>query len=114
VQTQDDTKTWFTLAHLSALAGFVVPFGNILGPLVVWLVKRADMPAIEAPAKEALNFQISMTIYFLISAALIFAFVGVALAPAVAIVDVVFTIIAGIKASNGESYTYPLTIRLIK
>lgn len=101
------------LCHLTALAGLVVPVGNIIGPLVVWLIKRNDLEIVEEHGKEALNFQISMTIYFVISLLLIFVIIGFFLAVAVAIADIILVIIASIKASNGEAYKYPLTLRLI-
>jgi len=103
------------LCHVIALCGFIgIPFGNILGPLVVWLLKREEDPFIDAQGKEALNFQISMTIYALVSLILIFILIGFVLLFAIAIVNIVLVIIASIKAYNGESYRYPLTIRFIK
>src|SRR5947207_15542787 len=62
--TAGNVRTWCVMCHLSALAGFVIPgAGHILGPLIVWLVKRGDSAEIDAHGKEALNFQISMLIY---------------------------------------------------
>lgn len=103
------------LCHLLAFCGLLgVPFGNILGPLVIWLIKREESPFVDACGKEALNFQISMTIYTLIAGLLILAAVGLVLLPAIIIVNVIFTIIASIRASEGKIYQYPLTIRFIK
>jgi uncharacterized Tic20 family protein len=109
-----DAKTWGMLCHLSALAGIIIPFGFILGPLVVWLVKKQEYPFVEDQGKEALNFQISMAIYLVGALLLCFVIIGLIILPVVAIADLVFTIIASIKASNGEPYRYPLTIRFIK
>lgn len=100
--------------HLSAFAGYLIPFGNIIGPLVLWSVKRQEMPFVESEGKESLNFQISMTLYTLIAFLLCFVLIGFILLPAVLIADIVFIILASIKSANGESYRYPLCIRLIK
>ena len=108
-------RTWAVISHLSALVMLVgVPFGNLLGPLVVWLIKKDEMPAINETAKESLNFQISMTAYMLISGLLIFVFIGFLLLPILFIADVVLVIIAAVKASNGENFSYPCTFRLLK
>lgn len=114
-------RTWCMLAHLSALAGLIVPMGNIIAPLVVWLLKRDQSPEIDAHGKESVNFQISMFIYIaalsVITFILIFIIIGFLLIPVIAIlclVDVVFVIIASIKANEGAMYRYPLTLRLVK
>ncbi len=113
VSKQD--RTWGMLCHLLALAGYIgVPFGHIIGPLVMWLVKRQDSSFVDDQGKEALNFQISMTIYGIVSAILIFVIVGIFLAIAVAIIDFIFIIVASVRANSGERYRYPLTIRFIK
>ena len=112
--TDKDSKTWGLLCHLVALAGFIIPFGNIVGPLVIWLIKKDEMPFVDDQGKESLNFQISMTIYTLIAGLLIFAFIGFVLLPAVAILNLVFIVIASVKANQGIRYRYPLCIRLIK
>lgn len=100
--------------HLSALAGFVVPgFGHFLGPLIVWLIKRGESSEIDAHGKEALNFQISMLIYNLVAGVLCLVLIGFALLAVLHILNVVFVILAAIKANEGQMYRYPLTIRLI-
>lgn len=106
-------RTWDVLCHISALAGFVVPFGNILGPLILWLIKRQELPSVDAHGKEALNFQISVTIYMVVAAVLMLVIVGFFLMIGIAIGSIVLVVIASVKASNGELYRYPLTIRLI-
>jgi uncharacterized Tic20 family protein len=107
-------RTWCVACHLSALAGFVVPaFGHVLGPLIVWLIKRGESPEIDVHGKEALNFQISMLIYNLVAGVLCLLLIGFALLAVLHILNVVFVIIAALKASEGQMYRYPLTIRLI-
>jgi hypothetical protein len=113
VRTNDSTaRTWAMLCHLSAFAGLVgVPFGNILGPLVVWLIKKEEMPLVDREGKKSLNFQISMTIYGVVAAALTFILIGIPLLIAVGILWLVCTIIASVKANGGQPYDYPLTIK---
>ena len=112
--TGGNVRGWCVACHLSALAGFVVPaLGHILGPLIVWLIKRADSPEIDAHGKEALNFQISMLIYNIVAGILCLILIGFALLAILHVVNVVFVIIAAVRASEGQLYRYPLTLRLI-
>ena len=99
--------------HLLGFAGFVFPFGNILGPLILWLVKRSDSPCLDRTGKEVLNFQISYAIYGVIAGALCFILIGFLILPILGIMWIVFMIIAAVKTGNGEEYKYPLTIRLL-
>ncbi len=102
------------LAHLSALAGFIIPFGTFLGPFIVWQIKKNEFPSVEAHAKAALNFQLSCLIYCLVAAVLILVVIGIFLLFAIGIFSLVCVIIATIKANNGEPWKYPLTLNLIK
>jgi uncharacterized Tic20 family protein len=112
--SSSEERTWAMVTHLSALAGYAIPFGHVFGPLLVWILKKETLPAVEEHGKEALNFQISCTIYAAVAFVLVFVAIGLALLLAVAIFDLVFIIIAAVKAYNGESYRYPLSIRFIK
>ena len=109
-----DERTWAMLSHFSALCMFIFPFGNILAPLIIWLIKKEEMSFVEDQAKEVMNFQISMTIYLLISGILCFILIGIPFVIGLGIFNVIITIIAGIKANDGESYQYPINLRLIK
>ncbi len=109
-----DDRTWGMLAHLSALAGVIVPLGNIIGPLVVWLVKREQSPYVDYHGKEALNFNISFLIYALISGLLILIVIGLILLPLVGVAWLVLVIVASVRANAGEQYTYPLTFRFVQ
>ncbi len=109
------------LCHLSALAGYVIPFGNIIGPLVIWQIKKNEFPSVEEHGKASLNFQLTVLIALVVSgtAAFLLSFVciGFLLIPAViavALCGLIFAIIAGIKASNGEPYRYPWSLKLIQ
>src|SRR5690606_38975140 len=101
--------------HLAALSGFIIPLGNILGPLIVWLIKKDTMPLVDKHGKEALNFQITVTIAMVISIVLMFVLIGILLVFVVGIGALVLTILAAVKVSNGQlDYQYPWAIRLIK
>jgi uncharacterized Tic20 family protein len=113
VPTRD--TSWAALCHLLALAGFAgIPFGNVLGPLIFWLFKRDEYPDVNEHGKESLNFQLSMTLYAILAGITIFVFIGIILLPLVLAVDLVLVIIAALKASKGEFYRYPITIRFVK
>ena len=119
---RDDARTWIVACHLAALLGLVLPsFGALLGPLAVWLLKKADDPRIDASGREALNFQLSILIYSwvlgVIGVITLFILVGFLFLGAAALVGLfglVMAIVAAVKASNGEDhYRYPFTIRLL-
>ena len=116
-EVDKDARMWAMFCHLAGLALFIpiIPIiGNVIGPLIIWQIKKDDYPFVDEQGKEAVNFQISMLIYGVIAAILIFACIGAVLLPAVIIFDVVFLLIAAVKANNGHHYRYPLTIRFIK
>ena len=107
-------KTWCMLAHLSALVGFVIPFGSLLGPFLVWQIKKSELPAVEAHAKQALNFQISCIIYLIVCIPLLFVIIGFPLMCAIGIGNLVCVIIAALKANEAKPWSYPLTLKLLK
>jgi len=108
-----DEKMWGMLCHLSALAGFVIPFGNIIAPLVIWILKKEEFPFVDDQGKEALNFQISLTIYFIVGIILVFVAIGIVILPLLGLFSLIMIIVASIKANDGVKYRYPLTIRLV-
>jgi len=107
-------KTMAMLCHLLALAGLVIPFGNILGPLIVWLMKKDTSELVNDQGKESLNFQISFTIYGFVAAILSLIVIGIPIAIALVVFWAVMVIMASIKANEGQRYRYPLNLRLIK
>jgi uncharacterized Tic20 family protein len=110
-----DEQNWAMACHLIALCGFVIPFGNVLGPLVLWLIKKDSMPLVDRHGKEALNFQITVLIAAIVSALLMFILIGFVLLIVVGIGALVLTIMAAVKVANGElDYKYPFALRLIK
>jgi uncharacterized Tic20 family protein len=112
--TSANVRTWCVLCHASALLGvFTHVFGHILGPLIVWLVKRGESPEIDAHGKESLNFQLSMLIYDAIALILCIVLIGIPILILLWIVNTVLVIVASLKASEGKSYRYPFTIRFL-
>src|SRR5262245_39620897 len=109
-----NVNTMAMLCHVLGFAGYIIPFGSVIGPLIMWLVKRNDSPFIDEHGKEAVNFQISLLIYTVASIVLCFVLIGFLLLLAIMVIDIVFIIQAAIKASRGEPWRYPLTIRFIK
>ena len=88
--------------------------GHIFGPLIVWMVKRPESPEIDAHGKESLNFQLSMLIYDVVAFLLCFVLIGIPILILLYLLNIVLVIIASLKASGGELYRYPFTIRFIK
>lgn len=116
-EVNKDARMWAMFCHLIGLAALlpVVPlFGGAIGALIIWQIKKDEHPFVDEQGKEALNFQISILIYAIVAGLLIFACVGAFLLPVVIIFDIVFLIIAAIKANNGFHYRYPLCIRFIR
>jgi uncharacterized Tic20 family protein len=109
-----DVRKWGMLSHLSALSGMITGVGFLIGPLLVWLLKREDHPFIDEQGKEAVNFQITMHIAMFIGGVLAVLLVGIPILFIVGLVMVVLPIVAAIKADAGESYRYPFTWRVIK
>jgi len=103
-----ESKGWAVAAHLVPWAGF-----GFFGPLIIWLIKRDEDVFVEWHSREALNFQISMLIYLVISVILMLVVIGFFLFFALAIFGLVVNIIAAVKAANGDWYRYPIIIRFV-
>lgn len=108
-----EARTWGMLCHLSALTGLFTLVGFVVGPLVVWLLKKDEMPFVDDQGKEALNFQITMALIFCVCWVLMFVLIGLLLMPILGLVNIIMVIVATIKANNGERYRYPFALRLI-
>jgi uncharacterized Tic20 family protein len=108
-----DEKNWAVFTHLAALAGFAIPFGNIIGPLVVWIMKKEEMPFVDHQGKEALNFQITFSIAMVISLFLMIIVIGIVTSIILVIAWIVVVVRAGLAVSEGKVYRYPFTIRFI-
>ncbi len=107
-EVSQDAKNLAMLCHLLGL------ITNFLGPLILWLLKKEDDAFIDSNGKEALNFQLTIMFAMIAAGILSFLCIGFLLMPVIMALDIVFSIIACVKASNGEDYRYPLCIRLVK
>lgn len=109
-----DERLWGMLCHLSAFAFFVFPFGNILGPLVIWLIKKDEYPFVDDQGKESLNFQISVSIYAIAFTVMIIVLIGIPLLIGLFFFTFIVVVIGAVKSNDGEFYRYPLNIRFMK
>ena len=110
-----EEKNWTMFLHLAGLLVVTgIPFANLIGPLVLWLIKKDQSPTIDAHGKEVLNFQITASIALVVSFILAFLFIGFLLLPLVGVAIIVFAIIGAMKANQGVLYRYPASLKLIK
>ena len=109
-----DERMWAMITHLSALPGSLVLIGSVLAPLIIWQIQKDRSAFVDYHGKEAVNFQITMTIAATICFLLIFLLIGIALIWLVGAAWLALTIIAAVKAYNGVYYRYPFTFRFIK
>lgn len=111
----EEEKNWSLIAHLSPLAGYVVPvpFFNIIAPAIVWFLKKETLPMVDNQAKEAINFQITLFLAFLVCLPLVFVFIGIILLPLLIVYGIVMSVLAAKASQEGRLYRYPYTIRLI-
>ena len=112
-----DERAWATFCHVSALAGFilpVVPFSNVLGPLVMWLLKKDEYPFVCDQGREAVNFQLSMAIYLAASLLLCLILVGFLLLVALCVIQLIVVVRAALTANEGLAFRYPFCIRFLK
>jgi uncharacterized Tic20 family protein len=109
-----EEKNWGMYCHLAAFAGLVVPFGNVVGPLIIWMIKKDEYPYVDLEGKESLNFQITVSIAAMVAGALSVVLIGIPLLIAIGIFTLVFLIKAIMETNEGRSYRYPYNFRLIK
>lgn len=110
----NEERLWATLAHLSGLAGWVIPLGNVVAPLLIWLWQREKSVLVEDQAKEALNFQLTVTLAATASFVLMYVLIGFLLIVIVGLFALVMMVIAAIKANRARFYRYPLTFRFVR
>ena len=109
-----DAKQWAMLLHFSLLAGFVVPFAGLIAPIIIWQLKKTEFPEVDAHGKVVVNWMISGIIYGAVCFLLSFILIGIPLLIVLGALAVIFPIIGGIKANNGELWKYPLSIPFLK
>jgi uncharacterized protein len=111
---EQQTRQWAMLLHISQLAGFIVPLGGLIVPILIWQMKKAELPGIDEHGKIVANWIISAILYSFLCIPLMFVIIGIPLVMVVAALGIVFPIIGGIKANSGEVWKYPLSIPFFK
>ena len=115
VETNPEARQWGMFAHLASLAGIFLPVvGHFGGPLVVWMMKKDQMPFVDDQGKESLNFQITVLIAAAVLTPTLCIGIGFVALPVLGIAAVILSILAGVKANEGIRYRSPFTLRLIK
>ncbi len=107
-------RNWSMLCHLAAFAGFIFPFGGIIGPLICWLSRRDESIWVDENGKASLNFQLSILLYMVLAFPLCFIIIGFPIIGTLIILKVICIIIASVKASKGEEFRYPVSIPFIQ
>ena len=109
-----DERRWCIVLHISALAGMFIPLGNVIGPLVVWLIKKPESALVDRHGKAALNFQISSTIYYIAMGFLVIVFIGLPLLVVYTLFWFVMVILATVRAADDKDPGYMLSIQFFK
>ena len=109
----DEERLWAMFCHLSAMLGYLLPFGQLIGPSVVWMAKRDRSGFIDAHGREALNFQISVMLYAVIALIACFVLIGFLLLFALVIFHVSMTLYASLRAQQGDAVRYPMALRIL-
>lgn len=110
----EETRQWAMFLHFSLLAGYVIPLAGFVAPILIWQIKKADLPAIDEHGKVVINWMISGVIYIAICYFLFLVLIGIPLMMILALVAIIFPIVGGIKASKGELWVYPFSIPFLK
>jgi uncharacterized protein len=109
-----EARLWGLLLHLSLFAGYLIPLAGLVAPILIWQLKKNELPRIDQHGKNVTNWIISHLIYFVGCLVLIVAIIGIPLLVALGVVSIVFPIVGAIKANNGEVWKYPLSIPFFK
>ena len=108
------SNDWGLILHLSQFAGYLVPLAGVVAPILIWQMKKEEMPALDEHGKIVINWFISATIYAIIGVILMLVVVGFFALMVLGVLAVVFPIVGAIKAQKGEIWPYPLSIRFFK
>jgi len=106
-----EARQWAMFLHFSVFLGYVAPLAGFIAPIVIWQLKKDQLPWVDEHGKIVTNWILSSLIWWIVSGILCLVAIGIPLLAAMGIVSVIFPLIGGIKANNGETWTYPLSIR---
>jgi uncharacterized Tic20 family protein len=109
-----DVNLWSMFIHLSQFSGYIVPLAGMVVPVILWQIKKTDSEMIDKHGRIVTNWIISELIYGIVFTLLCFIIIGIPLLLALAVVGIVFPIIGGVKANNGEVWPYPLSIKFFR
>lgn len=112
-QEDKATREWAMYLHLSLLSGFAIPLAGFIAPIIIWQVKKDELPEVDVHGKLVTNWIISSFIYTVVSLFLVFLIIGIPCLVVLGILNIAYPIIGGLKANNGEVWHYPMTIRFI-
>ena len=107
---EEETRRWALILHLSQLAGYLLPFAGIVAPILIWQLKKSDLPGLDAHGKAVCNWVLSELLYGLLCLVLTFVLIGIPLLIVLGVLGIVFPIIGGIKANGGEVWKYPMAV----
>ncbi len=114
VNEKKDSVNWGMVCHLGGLATYVgIPFGNIMAPLAIWLIKKNADPFVDSQGRESLNFNLSFTVYGIVAGLMCYIVIGFVVLPLILITHIVLVIRATLQANKGGSVHYPFTLRFI-
>ena len=111
---EHETRTWAMFLHFSLLAGYVVPMAGLVAPIIIWQVQIDKLPGIDEHGKVVVNWIISLILYLILSVLLLFIFIGIPMLIVLIVATIIFPIIGGIKANDGQLWKYPLSIPFFK
>ncbi|MCC8145317.1 MAG: DUF4870 domain-containing protein [Bacteroidales bacterium] len=107
-------NSYIALMHLSQFAGYLIPFLGFIAPVVLWLLNKDENIKVDRNGKNIINFMLSWLIYFICAGILVFLLIGIPIAIALGIMQIVFIIMAALKAMDGEYWKYPLSLTILK
>ena len=114
LMASDEERVYAGWMHMAGLSGYIIPFGNFLAPLILWLIRRRESVYIDQQGKEVMNFQLSIIFYGIFTSILVWLFIGWLFVPVVFLLHLLGTIVGAVRTWSGQSFRYPATFRVIR
>ena len=111
---EQETRQMALLLHLSHFAGWIIPVLGLVAPILIWQMKKNDLPGLDAHGKNVANWILSELIYGFVAGLLCIVLIGIPLLIVLGLMATIFPIIAAVKGNNGEVWAYPLAIPFFK